>query len=183
MWTGSDFLVFVIVFACISGAIGGAIGAGKGRGREGFLLGLLLGFIGWIIIAVMPRTPEFEAKHVREVQAALGPTQSPVSVTDELLKLGQLRDAKVLSEEEFQQQKSKVLEHWNDPSDVAGSVSPLDPTVQYNIPERAAQIVSREIQRAGIPHRWDGLSLVVPKRLESQADAFLIQVRKRYMLE
>ena len=37
------------------------------------------------------------------------PRQAPVSVADELIKLAQLRDAGVLTPEEFQAQKAKLL--------------------------------------------------------------------------
>ncbi|MBG8556154.1 superinfection immunity protein [Hymenobacter guriensis] len=71
------------------------------------LLNLLLGWtiIGWIaalIWSVSTPTP------VIVQQAPPAPKENP-SVADELLKLSQLRDTGVLSEEEYQQQRTKAL--------------------------------------------------------------------------
>lgn len=49
--------------------------------------------------------PDFGAN----ARPSVAPTQAPVSVADELAKLAQLRDAGVLSPEEFEAQKAKLL--------------------------------------------------------------------------
>ena len=53
-------LVWFVFWAVVGGLVGYAIGNGKGRGTEGFWLGFLLGFIGWIIVALMAPSAEYE---------------------------------------------------------------------------------------------------------------------------
>jgi hypothetical protein len=50
---GATGLLLIIVL--VGGGIGAAIGYAKGRPLLGFFLGLLLSWIGWIIVAVLPR--------------------------------------------------------------------------------------------------------------------------------
>jgi len=54
----------------MSAFIGFLVGSNKGKGGTGFLLGLLLGVVGVIIVLVLSPSPEFQAKHDREVEAA-----------------------------------------------------------------------------------------------------------------
>ena len=56
----------------ICAVIGWMIGSLKGKGGSGFFLGLLLGPLGVIVAAVLPRSPEYEALHIRQVQSILG---------------------------------------------------------------------------------------------------------------
>lgn len=65
---GAVLVFWVLVGLAVSGVIGLAIGQAKGRPGAGFLLGFFLGWIGWIIIAVMSRTPEAQAR--RDVEIA-----------------------------------------------------------------------------------------------------------------
>jgi|CXWL01.1.fsa_nt_gi hypothetical protein len=61
-------LLFVLLMVLsVSGGIGALIGKGKGRAGAGFVLGFFLSWIGWIIIAVMGRSPEAEARYQSEV--------------------------------------------------------------------------------------------------------------------
>lgn len=62
----------VITVWVICAIIGAAIGHSKGNGTAGFFLGLLLGPLGILIAAVMKPTPEAEAEHRRQVNAAMG---------------------------------------------------------------------------------------------------------------
>ena len=57
---GGVFVV-LLVWLAVSGLIGAAIGNTKGRATAGFFLGLI-GFIGWIVAALLPRSPENEAR-------------------------------------------------------------------------------------------------------------------------
>jgi hypothetical protein len=75
-------LVIILVFVVILVAgpvVGYLIGNPKGLGLVGILLGFFLSWIGWIIVAVMPRTAEAEARHLRTVQTAMGGFPNPVS--------------------------------------------------------------------------------------------------------
>lgn len=64
------FLFFYLVVWSMAGAVVGAlIGKSKGRAGAGFVLGLLLGWIGWIIIALMSRSAEAEARYYVAVDA------------------------------------------------------------------------------------------------------------------
>lgn len=62
----------VVGVLIVLGFIGAIIGSAKGHGGAGFLLGLVLGPIGWLIVAVMDRTPEAEAQHQQATAAAMG---------------------------------------------------------------------------------------------------------------
>ena len=61
---GLFLLGFVFLFF---GGIGYKIGAPRGHGGTGVVLGLLLGFIGWLIVAFLPRTVEAEREYRRQV--------------------------------------------------------------------------------------------------------------------
>lgn len=66
-----SFLITYLVFwAAVGAGVGTLIGRSKGRGAAGFWLGLLLGWIGWIVIGLMSRTPEADARHNIAVVAA-----------------------------------------------------------------------------------------------------------------
>lgn len=62
------FLLYVL----ISGGVGFAIGAGKGRPIAGTLLGFFLFILGWIIIALLPKTIEKQAEDQAKIRAILG---------------------------------------------------------------------------------------------------------------
>lgn len=66
----------LIVWILVMGGIGAAIGSSRGNGTAGFFLGALLGFIGWIIVALISRTPETEAEYQRKVALASGVIQT-----------------------------------------------------------------------------------------------------------
>jgi hypothetical protein len=51
----SNFVLFLLIGAVIGAGVGYAIGRAKERPGLGLVLGLFLGWIGWIIIAVIPR--------------------------------------------------------------------------------------------------------------------------------
>ena len=68
MDNGSE--IYLLAWVAIGGGVGALIGSSKGKGGTGFVLGLLLGFIGWIIIAVLPRSADKEAEFQRQVAFA-----------------------------------------------------------------------------------------------------------------
>jgi hypothetical protein len=73
--SGSGFsidptVLYVALWIGGAGGIGALIGSGRGRGGLGFVLGVLLGLIGWIIVAVVSRTPEKEAEYQHKVSVA-----------------------------------------------------------------------------------------------------------------
>ena len=74
---GAPAILFVS-FA-ISGLIGAAIGSFKGREVAGFFLGFL-GFIGWIIVALLPRSVEDEARRQLAVEERARRLGTPLSV-------------------------------------------------------------------------------------------------------
>lgn len=53
----------------IAGGVGYLIGSAKGRHGLGFVLGLFVDLIGWIIMAVIHRTPTRQAEHQDRVAA------------------------------------------------------------------------------------------------------------------
>jgi hypothetical protein len=67
-------IVIWLVVAVLFGVVGLAIGKGKGRPGAGFWLGFTFGPIGLVIIAVLDRTPEAEARHQTAVRGVLQPT-------------------------------------------------------------------------------------------------------------
>ena len=76
---------------------------------------LLLPYLG-VLIYLIARGGRMQERSVAQTQQAQLATEAYIrevargsSATDELLKLGQLRDQGVLSSEEFQAQKAKLL--------------------------------------------------------------------------
>lgn len=59
----------VIIILLVLAVIGEIIGESRGHAGAGFFLGLLLGPVGLLIIAVMDRTPEAEARYDKQVEA------------------------------------------------------------------------------------------------------------------
>ena len=76
---------------------------------------LLLPYLG-VLVYLIARGGKMQERHVAQLQRAQLANESyirevagPSSTADELLKLGQLRDQGVLSSEEFEAQKAKLL--------------------------------------------------------------------------
>ena len=65
-----EAFVPILLWVAVFGGIGALIGSSKGKGGIGFVLGLLLGIIGWIIAALLKRTPEKEAEYQNQLGAA-----------------------------------------------------------------------------------------------------------------
>jgi hypothetical protein len=81
------------------------------------LLVLLLPYLG-VLVYLIVRGSKMQERSVAQMQQAQLATESYIrevaqgnSTADELLKLGQLRDQGVLSAEEFEAQKAKMLAH------------------------------------------------------------------------
>jgi hypothetical protein len=78
---------------------------------------LLLPYLG-VLIYLIARGGKMQERSLAQMQQAQLATESYIrevaqgsSTADELLKLGQLRDQGVLSSEEFETQKAKILAH------------------------------------------------------------------------
>lgn len=56
----------LIVMFMIGGGFGLAIGAMRGRPVLGFVLGCLLTWIGWIVVAALPRKPAWDDQQLEE---------------------------------------------------------------------------------------------------------------------
>jgi hypothetical protein len=120
-----NFLVGAAVWAMIGAIVGMAIGSPKGRRDTGLWLGLLLGPVGWIIVAVMEPNPEVEAARIASIasfQANLNIRDSapePIArenssqlnqaKIDALTKIAELLDKGILSQDEFLDQKKRIL--------------------------------------------------------------------------
>lgn len=130
--------------------IGAAIGQTKGRAGAGFFFGLLLGPIGWLIVAV---GPDYSPKPVVTVHQS-APAQPPVPVADELSKLADLVKSGVLTPEEFQQQKSKLLgsnPHASGPSSEPLAARRPDPPPSH---PRPCPYCNKEIAAEATRCRW-----------------------------
>lgn len=68
-------LVFPLWFL-LSTIVGFMIGKSRGRGALGAVLGFFLGWVGWIIAAVVSRTPEVEARRNAALTQAMGSLQA-----------------------------------------------------------------------------------------------------------
>ncbi len=55
--------VIIVFWVLVGGGVGGCLGWLRGRCGTGGLLGVFLGPIGWIVVCVMPATPEAEASY------------------------------------------------------------------------------------------------------------------------
>ena len=77
----NNTLLFVFIgWMVISPAIGYMIGKSRGRPVVGAVLGFFLGWIGWIIAAVIARSPEAEARRNQAIAAkmqAMAPPAAP----------------------------------------------------------------------------------------------------------
>lgn len=62
---------FLLLLWILAGAIPGYfIGEMRGRGRQGALLGACLGPLGWILVSLLPFSPEKQAEYEEQVAAA-----------------------------------------------------------------------------------------------------------------
>ena len=68
--TMAAFVLVLIFWSAVGAAVGYAIGNPRGRGEVGAVLGLFLGVLGWVIILLLPSTPEAEAARLLEVDSA-----------------------------------------------------------------------------------------------------------------
>ncbi|HUC36937.1 MAG TPA: SHOCT domain-containing protein [Acidimicrobiales bacterium] len=87
-------------------------------------------------------------------------------IADELAKLADLRDRGILTDEEFAQQKSILL---NDRE--------VDFDVRYDMSANSAQEIdalTRYLNDAGIEYVWDENELVLPRRYEIELDKILV---------
>ena len=78
------FYLFVgwMIFSPIVGYV---IGKSRGRPLAGAVLGFFLGWIGWIIAAVIARSPEAEAKRnlaIAQKMQAMAPPAAPAPVPE-----------------------------------------------------------------------------------------------------
>lgn len=123
----AGFLFFWVIFAVLMGAWA------VGRGRSGWGFGLLSFFFSPILAAIVllvmkdlkkaeaedaqrrmdeaKRDQERRDAHERELESikVLAQPRAPGSVADELVKLAGLRDAGVLTDDEFAAQKAALL--------------------------------------------------------------------------
>ncbi len=105
--------LFIIWVLC--GVAGYFIGDAKGKAGVGALLGGFLGFIGLIIIAVLPATPEVEARKHQALTSAIRqarqePVPTPVTMGDRLSEIEALRFQGVLTPEEAAAARKRVIE-------------------------------------------------------------------------
>ena len=70
-------LVFPLWFV-LSTIVGYMIGRSRGRGALGAVLGFFLGWVGWIIAAVVARSPEAEARRNAALTQAMASLQPQV---------------------------------------------------------------------------------------------------------
>ena len=90
------YLIVILIVHCIFGAIANAIADKKGR--KGFAWGFFLGIIGIIVVALME--PEVQKVAIEEPRA---------NKYEELEKAAELKEKGILTEEEFQVEKEKIL--------------------------------------------------------------------------
>ena len=109
----------VIALWILFSFIVGAIGSGKKIGFFGaFILSLILSPIIGLIIALVSKSKEDEKlqkellktqKQQQETLTEMKEGTNNVSIPDELKKLQEMKDAGQLTEDEFQQAKTKLL--------------------------------------------------------------------------
>jgi hypothetical protein len=63
--------LILVFWSAVGAAVGFAIGNSKGRGEVGAVLGLFFGALGWIIVLLLPSTPEAEATRLLQVSSAV----------------------------------------------------------------------------------------------------------------
>lgn len=124
-----DILGFLIIWGCLGAGVG-LLASSRGRSGFGFfLLSFFLSpLLGLIVVLVMSDLNVEAAKqrlreqeHERQLESIRAIANKPTvvtapttaapsrSVADELLKLKSLRDQGVLTEDEFQTQKTSIL--------------------------------------------------------------------------
>ena len=70
VFIGASIFVAILIWGVVFGGVGYLIGRAKGRPVGGYFLGLVFGFVGWIIVALLPITPEAAAIHKLDVEDA-----------------------------------------------------------------------------------------------------------------
>jgi hypothetical protein len=113
----------ILILWLVGAVIVGAIGSGKTIGFGGaFLLSLLLSpLVGFIIVLFYPsrehqeRALEQQKMQTQILQSMAASQSSTISsnqysIADEIQKLKSLHDAGAITEQEFEQQKQKLLE-------------------------------------------------------------------------
>ena len=110
----SLIILGVLVWGVIWGVICKSIVKSKGYPDDensGFWWGFLLGLLGLIVCAVKPNYLDtYKGRQIEAVESnAAQSTVSNSSVAEELKKFKELYDQGVLSEQEFQAQKEKLL--------------------------------------------------------------------------
>ncbi len=76
--TSNWILMVFPVWFILSTGVGYLIGKSRGRAALGAVLGFFLGWVGWIIAAVVARSPEAEARRNAAVSQAMGSLQPQV---------------------------------------------------------------------------------------------------------
>lgn len=70
-------VVILLGWVVVGGGVGALIGLTKGRALVGLLLGLFFSIVGWIITALLPRTPAKQAEYQSQVAAAAARRAAP----------------------------------------------------------------------------------------------------------
>jgi hypothetical protein len=91
-----------------SAVAGNIVGHQNGRAILGTFLGLFFGPLGVLVVAIVPPTPEIQARRLAMALAVVPPRAA--SVPEEIALLAKLRDDGNISESEFQAKKADLLD-------------------------------------------------------------------------
>lgn len=98
------FIFFALLWAALPMVIAGAVASSRGQSVGlAVLLALVLGWIGLLIVLFLQKPEIVDA--ARGTIAAAGQRD----VSDQIRKLGQLRDEGLLTDEEFSKKKAQLL--------------------------------------------------------------------------
>ena len=87
--TNNTVLFLFVGWMIFSPLVGFMIGKSRGRPVAGAVLGFFLGWIGWIIAAVIARSPEAEARRnlaIAQKMQTMAPPASPIPVPEPQLR-------------------------------------------------------------------------------------------------
>jgi len=109
--------LIIIALLAFNGIVGYLIGNTKGRGTLGFWLGFLISIIGWIIVAVLPRTLELEEERELRLATARGvvsaspaPPSAAKATAEKIALLEELLENGLISDDEFEERKRAALD-------------------------------------------------------------------------
>lgn len=108
MFDTINWIIYIGVWAIFWGILTEVLSVRKGFGRSGFWIGAILGLLGFLIV-VCSKPKNQEDKSTNKTSTA-GTASSTTSVSDDLVKLKELYDSGILTQEEFEEKRKTLVD-------------------------------------------------------------------------